>query len=97
MAQAVSALPPPEYDFPFKGKLTIERSSYQHEVRLNCPYSPFPYLLSCAKPTGDGGCYILMMDDAFLKKMGYPPEIVLRHEMGHCNGWPGHHPGARRP
>jgi len=27
-------------------------------------------------------CYILMMDDAFLNKMGYPPEIVLPHEMG---------------
>jgi hypothetical protein len=24
-------------------------------------------------------------------------EDVLRHEIGHCNGWPGHHPGAIGP
>jgi hypothetical protein len=96
VAQNSSAIPPPEYDFPFKGKLTIERTSYQHVVRQNCSYSPFPYLLGCARLRGEE-CYILMMDDAFLNKMNYPPEIVLRHEMGHCNGWPAHRPGGRLP
>jgi hypothetical protein len=26
---------------------------------------------------------------------GLSYEIVLRHEVGHCNGWPGDHPGMR--
>jgi hypothetical protein len=21
--------------------------------------------------------------------------LMRRHEIGHCNGWPGHHPNAR--
>jgi hypothetical protein len=95
-ATAQNVIPPAEYDFPYKAKLTIERTNSQTDIRGRCPYSPFPFLLGCARSAMDV-CYILMMDDDFLNKMNYPPGIVLRHEMGHCNGWPGHHPGARRP
>jgi hypothetical protein len=95
MAQNV--IPPVEYDHPYKGKLTIERSTSQSEIRLNCPYSAFRYHLGCAKPTAEGGCYILMADDDTIRKAGWLPEIVLRHEMGQCDGWPGDHRGARRP
>ena len=97
-AMAQNVIPPAEYDFPYKGKLTVERTPYQHVVRQNCPYSPFPFLLGRAKLfASEDRCYILMMDDEFLNKMNYPPEIVLRHERAHCNSWPAHHPGGRRP
>jgi hypothetical protein len=88
------ALPPAEFDHPHKGWLTIERISSQTELRGKCPYSPFPYLLGCARHAMDV-CYIFMADDEFLKKLKWPYEIVLRHETGHCNGWPSHHPGGR--
>jgi hypothetical protein len=29
-----------------------------------------------------------------VRAAGYIPAIVLRHEIGHCNGWPKEHPGA---
>jgi hypothetical protein len=97
-AGTTGALPPVEYDHPYSGKLTVERTPYQHVVRQNCSYSPFPYLLGCAKLfAAEDRCYILMMDDDYLAKLNFPPEIVLRHEIGHCNGWPGDHRGGRKP
>jgi hypothetical protein len=93
----VPVLPPPEYDHPYTGKLTIERTSSQSELRQTCPYSPFPFLLGCARRTAEGGCYILMADDEFIAKFGYTTEQVFRHERAHCLGWPAHHPGARQP
>ena len=96
-AQAQNVLPPLEYDHPYKGKLTVERSTSQVEIRLNCPYSPFRYLLGCAKSPAEGECYILMWDDESLKKLRMPPEVVLRHETAHCNGWPADHRGGRWP
>ena len=88
-------MPPEEYDYLFDGKLIVERTTDQNQMRLNCLYSPFKYLIACAKRTADGGCYILMMDNDFTRKAGMPPEIVLRHEMGHCNGWPPDHRGGK--
>jgi hypothetical protein len=26
---------------------------------------------------------------------GYDPAVFIRHEIGHCNGWPATHKGAR--
>ena len=34
-------------------------------------------------------CIIVMIDKPSL---GVSPEAVLRHEIGHCNGWPSNHP-----
>jgi hypothetical protein len=62
-----------------------------------CPPSAFPYHLGCGGPRSSGECHILRADDETIRKHGWTPEIVLRHEIGHCNGWRGHHPGARRP
>ena len=56
-AQAQNVIPPLEYDHPYKGKLTITRSTSQVEIRLNCPPTAFPYHLGCAKPTAEGVLY----------------------------------------
>ena len=53
-------------------------------------------LLGCAKATAEGGCYILMADDDTIRKAGWPPEIASSR-IGHCNGWPAGHRGARGP
>ena len=87
-------LPPEEYDRPFKGWLTVERSNSQSAIRSRCQPTTFPYHLGCARSAHDI-CHILIADDETIKKSGWTYEIVLRHEIGHCNGWPGDHRGAR--
>ena len=44
VAQNSSAILPPEYDFPYKGKLTVERTPYQHVVRQNYPKVVIPLI-----------------------------------------------------
>jgi hypothetical protein len=88
-------VPPPEYDYPYKGELVVRHVS-QKEVREACPSAKYTLgvALGCAHrwPTS---CHIILAPEADMKAAGYPPELVLRHEIAHCNGWPGDHPGAR--
>jgi hypothetical protein len=44
-----------------------------------------------------GGCLIVVLEDKDLIAAGFNPEHVLRHEIGHCNGWGGDHAGHRDP
>jgi hypothetical protein len=37
---------------------------------------------------------IIILDDASLARFGWNSDIIIRHELGHCNGWPADHPGA---
>ena len=93
----VPLVPPAEFDHPYQGRLIIQRFSDQKELRGQCSYSPFPFLLGCAHLASDGrSCRIVMMDDEFVAKLGYTTEQVFRHENAHCRGWPGDHPGARQ-
>jgi hypothetical protein len=32
---------------------------------------------------------------AIVRAAGHDPDIILRHEIGHCNGWGPNHEGAR--
>ena len=93
---AQNVIPPVEFDHPYTGKLTIERSSSQAEIKARCAPTSFSYHLGCAWAMA-GRCHILMADDATIREHNWTQEIVLRHERGHCNFWPAHHPGARRP
>jgi hypothetical protein len=36
-----------------------------------------------------------MASDEVIEAAGYTSEVVLRHETGHCNGWPKDHAGSR--
>jgi hypothetical protein len=88
-------LPPPEYDKPFTGKLTEIRVPPE-TMRAICPKTIFPLTLACAYPTRDQSeCLIIMLSDELIKAAGWTPEIVRRHEVGHCNGFPADHRGAR--
>jgi len=41
----------------------------------------------------NGVCYIaLPRDETDTRLIAY----IRQHEIGHCNGWPSHHPNARR-
>lgn len=95
-------VPPEYYDKPYYGNLTVTRVATEKAVTAVCPKTPFPYKLGCsfqvAPQAKDGtwaGCRVIVVADDVIAAAGYTTEIVYRHEMGHCNGWPGDHWGAR--
>jgi hypothetical protein len=50
-----------------------------------CP--KLPSILGCAHRSSDGSyCLIVRANDAVIRGLGYTPELVLRHEIGHCAG-----------
>jgi hypothetical protein len=89
-------VPPPEYDHPFAGELTVFTARNQDEVRAACPRTQFPPMgaLGCAPYIRPGRCHIVLAPDADIIKVGFPPELVRRHEIAHCNGWHADHRGA---
>jgi hypothetical protein len=44
--------------------------------------------------SGHGWRFMRTRPKEIVRAAGYIPAIVLRHEIGHCNGWPKEHPGA---
>ena len=78
-------LPPVEYDHPFKGRMTIRIASTKALAKI-C------YLAltteACARLRA-GICEVYIASDF------YRDQIMLRHEIGHCNGWGSHHFGMR--
>ena len=87
--------PPARFDHPFSGKLVVRRLP-QPEVIAACrdlvrglaSVAVTYRQRGCAR-LRDGRCTIIMIDRPF---RGTRPEAVLRHEVGHCNGWPADHP-----
>lgn len=93
-------LPPPQYDHPFAGNLTVEVIDWR-DVPARCGLR---WVNACAMrylSIGLNGhldwnsCTIIyprlnqygINADDFVK--------LIRHETGHCNGWPNDHPDAR--
>jgi hypothetical protein len=96
-------LPPPEYDHPYtEGPVWIRVVYSQADVRDKCEKAR---LLDVALACGSSrylqsdpsvkACLITMASKDVIEAAGYTYEVVLRHEIGHCNGWPGDHPNAR--
>ena len=87
-------LPPPEYDRPYRGILLEIRGDKEMMARL-CPKTwMVPVTLGCAY-VHERDCTIVVANDDILEAAGWRFEIVKRHEVDHCGGWPNHHPGAR--
>jgi hypothetical protein len=40
-------------------------------------------------------CAIVVLNDELVRAAGHEPNVVLRREIGHCNGWPADHSAAR--
>jgi hypothetical protein len=88
--------PPPEFDKPYEGILAIYRMPLA-DVQKLCSVNT--YACSWVKhiPISQIGdriaCYIIISPDDVLaqrgERQGY--NDVLRHEIGHCNGWPSDH------
>jgi hypothetical protein len=86
--------PPPEYDRPYAGKLVKIEAKDSEEMLSLCAESKSP--IACARQYGVVACTIVIAPEAVLRRWGWTVEIVMRHELAHCNGWPADHPGARR-
>jgi hypothetical protein len=86
-----SLLPPTEFDRPFDGTTVVERVDNLIDLKRAC------YMLEgsvgCAH-SSEGHCRITMMPDHYYRLHLMDPMDVFRHEMGHCNGWPGNHIGT---
>jgi hypothetical protein len=79
--------PPAQYDHPYPGQIVEQRLS-----RLQI-------IATCRGPAercswvSKGVCHIaLPQDEKDTRLIAY----IRQHEIGHCNGWPSHHPNARR-
>jgi hypothetical protein len=93
--------PPAKYDRPFNGVMRVDhdvaacikmRSLVPGEIRLGC---------TDRRKTADAEvlCVVHMLPDKELKRYGFSPERLLRHNIGHCNGWPDDHsvPSSETP
>jgi hypothetical protein len=96
-ARGYLSLPPFEYDVPYKGKLIIIESPTLEGMKALCNRPDAK--TACAWPPltirPDGTsyryeCVIIMVPLAMLVAQGHAPRVVLRHEIGHCNGWTNH-------
>ena len=91
-------LPPVEYDKPFAGKLEEVVVKSREEMDASCkriglslPNVP----LGCGKLLAADHCVIYLARDEVNRSVGLTTDLVRRHEVGHCNGWPKEHPGGR--
>jgi hypothetical protein len=93
----VRLMPPTEYDQPYSGSgdLRVTDAVSQDEVRGLCVGAAWPKVgaLGCSMKKV-WGCHVVLAPEADLKRVGLTRGLTLRHEIAHCNGWPGDHRGA---
>src|SRR4051794_41102065 len=90
-------MPPKEYDHPFRGpgELIVTYAKSQGEVRDQCPGAVWPRAgaFGCSR-NKSWGCQVVIAPEADAKRVGLTTDVLLRHEIAHCNGWPSDHRGA---
>jgi hypothetical protein len=82
--QMLKLLPPVEYDHPFAGDLYIVDGKGKCITDIS---------IACADPH-DTWCLISYEKERVVRSP-MTINLVIRHEIAHCNGWPGDHRGAR--
>lgn len=90
-------LPPIEFDHvPDKKLVMIKDVATEEELRTICrwPKTSAATLVGCADTKDPDVCHIYI-SGSIPSWAGLTRNIVIRHEMGHCNGWPGTHEGMR--
>lgn len=89
--------PPTRFDHVYSGRLTI-RYLPQKQVVAACSKLFAQYRVAaksslvqrgCSAITSGTSCTVILIDKPFALAT---PKAVLRHETGHCNGWPADHP-----
>src|SRR5262245_40874092 len=97
-------LPPLEYDHPYKGELIIIDNVKRETLQENCGpiYRNAPstgFLPGCAHVYSNK-CVVLIAEQRTITSLAlihpsWSYDHILRHEIGHCNGWPSNHAGFR--
>src|SRR5262249_27477667 len=82
-------LPPPVYDRHYEGDLTLRVVSTLEELNAVCRVGHFIQACASRHPLN---CVVYMVKDEVMREYGYNTGQLLRHEIGHCNGWPNDHP-----
>jgi hypothetical protein len=87
-----TVIPPAEFDHPYTdGPVIYHVIDDQVLLKQVCPLIPFPIALGCAQKLASKVCLIFLAPKAVIARTDYMLEIVKRHEIGHCNGWPPNH------
>jgi len=86
-SKAFAQMPPARYDHKFPGNLTVLRLDRVETVK-RCGSTPslFRIVFGCALVMTKTRCVVVVSDAS------WHPEVTLRHEIAHCNGWPRDHP-----
>jgi hypothetical protein len=85
--------PPPGFDHQYDGDLTIKIVDTLEELHRICQIDN-PKLLACSK-RNEWSCIIVMVKDEIMRQRNWTTGLLLRHEIGHCNGWGADHAGER--
>jgi hypothetical protein len=81
-----TTLPPAEYDKPFNGELEIQRFATSEDIQRVCKGEGVG--IACSARAVDGTkCWIFVVANNVIEKREYSLATILRHELGHCNGW----------
>lgn len=84
-------LPPAIYDHAFPGQVNVHHLP-PREIQVYCGNE----LAGACTPTqsATGTCIVYVaMGSAFIPDL---VQLMIRHETGHCNGWPADHPSPHR-
>jgi hypothetical protein len=85
--------PPAQYDHYYEGDLTIKIVNSLEELHEVCQLDN-PQLLACST-RNEWSCIIVLVKDEVMRKRSWTTGMLLRHEIGHCNGWGADHAGER--
>ena len=91
-------LPPQEFDYDPPYTTNITRYTGMDDLVKSCGRPVGTRILGCGGNRFVDGhlvCQIHIIIDESLHRYGMTYAKVLRHEMGHCNGWRGDHSGVR--
>lgn len=82
--------PPTRFDHAYLGKLIIHRLPQKQIIEVCAKLVGKRSMIQhgCSAFPKDNRCEIWIVDNIY---MGATPAAVLRHEVGHCNGWPPDH------
>lgn len=89
------ALPPVEYDRPYEGQLIVTKWKDYSLLRSICHKDITVDAIACSIRTWDIATGKPISCLIMLGPKAWDDARALRHEVGHCLGWPNDHPGAR--
>jgi hypothetical protein len=103
-AQRLTSAAPPQFDVPYTGNLTIWYARSERDLRniatpRDANWGGVAYASHNRKEAGTPAtvCNVYILDEKIMKARGWSFNLVLRHELGHCNGWQGHDGGRKVP